>query len=831
MPRKLPFWLIVTLCFTLFLTFLFREFIFDSSLIMLNQDQLNGLGAKFFRGQHFILPQWDDSRLGGLPTLDAMYGDAYHPLAILQGIMDPFRAVGFKFILTVLIAFISGYVLFSHLAKNKKAGALIAFLFAMNPQFFSHIYGGHDGKMMVISIAPLCIWAFLKLREKITFYATFWLVFSISWMLLTSHLQLSYFFLWGLCFFSLFENFLNSATAESLKQKITKQSLVGVALLIGLAISAFQVFPPYEYTTNHSVRGAEEQTSFGHAVSWSLHKEELVSIFQPGFISGNENYWGHNSFKLNHDTPGVVLLALGFLGLGISGRKKLIAFSAIAVTIVLSYALGGNSPLFQVYYSLLPGVQNFRAPAMVVFWLPLIAGIMAAPIFHPDRKEEWKEMAPFGIFYLSIMLIAIFSRFAWNLVLDGLGFLLVLALAYVFAGIFYLRHTGEEFSLSGINRAWKSFFPKLRVVTVLTLVPFLWLLSVFFPGSSILDTMEVARYFKPINQNLFSSSLTNSIFLMLVFFALAAGTIWMLRAKHISTQVLLILLALGTVDTMMINAEYIQNIPESSYVRPEHPIRKALENQRKADPLNDYRILSLTRDPAASGNIFPLWQMRNAMGFHDNELDSYRTFRGGRQSSNFFSSGASNPFLDLMNIGYIIQDTPEGTRIFGNPTALPRVKVYQAVQTLPREDIIPKLQSEWKGYRDTLLLEQGSEQNPFGTTVATKAKTSAKIIESPTPDRFIIEAESPSPAWVLFTGNWHPFWKAKVNGEDVKVSRAFYTLRAIPIPSGKSKIQLYYQSDTISRSMILFWIGIILLGILLALVVWEKIKGKKSGEI
>lgn len=97
--------------FLAILLVIFREFAFDSNQLMLNSDQLNGLGSRIIRAQDAIVTEWDDSRLGGVPTIDALFADAYHPLVTVQFLTDPARAVGIKFILTIWVAFMSALLL------------------------------------------------------------------------------------------------------------------------------------------------------------------------------------------------------------------------------------------------------------------------------------------------------------------------------------------------------------------------------------------------------------------------------------------------------------------------------------------------------------------------------------------------------------------------------------------------------------------------------------------------------------------------------------------------------------------------------------------------
>ena len=168
----------IGIAFFLFLLFIFRAFVFDANTLMLNSDQLNGIGSKVVRAQSLVLSEWDDSRLGGVPTIDALFGDAYHPLVLVEFLTDPARAVGFKFILIVWVAFLCATLLARSLSGSLAWGTLFGFLYAFSPQYFSYVYGGHDGKMMVFAVAPLAILAIRKIiREGSLFY---FIVFTLS---------------------------------------------------------------------------------------------------------------------------------------------------------------------------------------------------------------------------------------------------------------------------------------------------------------------------------------------------------------------------------------------------------------------------------------------------------------------------------------------------------------------------------------------------------------------------------------------------------------------------------------------------------------------------
>lgn len=263
------------------LLIVFRDFAFDPNQLMLNSDQLNGIGSRILRAESAVLTEWDDSRLGGVPTIDALFADAYHPLVWVQFLMDPARAVGFKFILTLWVAFMSAMALAWNLTGNRWWAGLLGMLYAFSPEYFTYIYGGHDGKMMVFAITPLALLAIRKIVRSGSIPYMIVLALSVAWMILGSHLQLTYLFLWGAGLYTLYEVAFH---CDALKTRGKRLGLAAVGLGFGLALSCFQIVPPYMYTTTQSVRGDDSHTNYGHAVSWSLHQEEMAQILLPGFV-------------------------------------------------------------------------------------------------------------------------------------------------------------------------------------------------------------------------------------------------------------------------------------------------------------------------------------------------------------------------------------------------------------------------------------------------------------------------------------------------------------------------------------------------------------------
>ncbi|WP_295053914.1 hypothetical protein [uncultured Fibrobacter sp.] len=830
--KKPAFFVAMATVFFAILLFVFRDFAFDSSQLMLNSDQLNGIGSRILRTFDVILTEWDDSRLGGVPTIDALFADAYHPLVWTQFIMDPARAVGFKFILTVWVAFMSAMLLAWNLTGNKWWGSLLGFLYAFSPEYFTYIYGGHDGKMMVFAIAPLALLAIRKIVRDGSLPYLIVFALSITWMILGSHLQLTYLFLWGAGLYTLYEAAFHCNTLAVRGKRV---GLAAAALAFGLALSCFQIIPPYLYTTTQSVRGEGEHTNYGHAVSWSFHQEEMAQMLIPGFIGvdvyeqdeksnsfkgssfvdvtmdeyrkmaeagsqGSPFYWGHNSFKLDHNNAGALLTFLGFLCLFLPGKRRWASFWGLGAVVALSYGMGDHSPLFKLWYNILPGVKNFRAPGMALFWLPLLLVMMAGPVLKAisdeseDAAKNRSALLHGTAMFVILLLLVVIARFNWTLFISPFGFVVCLAYAVACLGVMSLDDQGKAINVKNFVDAFKAKLPGTsRGVQAAVVIGFAVIGIFLMSGQKLLNDPVTAPYFKPLNEvvmNMTASKIIPSFILILVVIGTSLAVF---KWKGSTPAKVGILALVAGIELMTINGAFIQNVPANEYLQPNNGVVAALKAPFKADSINQPRVLSLSRNKAISGNIFPQYHMRNADGFHDNELASYREFRGGQGNANYMMNinepEGAHPFLDLMNINAIIFDTQRGTTYMPITTAMGEAYIYGESTTMEDSKAIDALKNGF-AYREKVILSEEPQNKGEGGI----AQGKAKLVASPKMDTQVFQVESDRAGFMVVAGNYHPYWKATVNGKEAKVYKAFGDLRAVEIPKGKSEVRMEYRS-------------------------------------
>ena len=299
--------------FAVVVVIIFGGFFFSDGMLF-SSDQMNGLDTKSFlhtalRTAHQI-PMWFSCRLSGMPTIDALFGDTFYPVTFpFNAVFPVHRAIGYRMILHV---FLAGLFFFLMLRRGFKVPAPVAFIggmfYMLNPEFFSHIYPGHDGKMYVITWLPFMVWQLKALADAPKLLPTILLGIGIGMALLTSQIQLTYFALGGLCAYAAFA--IVRAFMQNEKRKALRiLALFPAAVIIGLGIGFIQLYPSLMYVRDgFSVRGADR--GFDYAASWSMHWPEFFSLWVPEFGNTLDSYWGSNPFKLNSEYAGAIALFL-----------------------------------------------------------------------------------------------------------------------------------------------------------------------------------------------------------------------------------------------------------------------------------------------------------------------------------------------------------------------------------------------------------------------------------------------------------------------------------------------------------------------------------------
>ncbi len=791
---RVPPWL-PAVVFAALTLWLFRIFVFGDGML-LGGDTL-GLGyvARAFYAASIKgstgFPFWNPQILGGTPFLEALSGgdSLYPPSALLLLILEPYRALGWKLVLHVLAAgfFMFGWV--RAIGASRPAALVAGVGYLLSPMLVSFVRPGHDGKLFVMALAPLLFWAVERhfVRPRAATFAGVGLVVTL--VMLTTHFQMAYFLFGAVGAFALFRTFQvgrapqAEGTEEGAGQSAGPRaaSLRFAAFLaasfVGAGGAAVQFVPAVEYVTEYSRRvqtTAEHAGESGRAwsSSWSLHPEEAMGLLIPEFAGNNAGgaawstgtYWGRNATRDNLPVPGVVLLVLAAVAFAGGARRGLRRFLAGLGAVALLFALGTHTPVWGLFYALLPGIRLFRAPDMVMFLLVFSAATLAA--LGVDRLLQVPGRG---------------GGDAWR----GPGRVLLGATALLSA-LALLASSG------GLLSFWT---------------------SVVYRSA---DPGLVARAEPFVARGAFLSA-------ALVGALTALAYAWR-RSRLAAGALLGGLVLLVSLDALRVDGSFIQILSFQDWSRPDPNIRALLD--REAGSTEPYRLISFAESgqdvmPAMHG-------IELAGGHHPNDLSRYRELIGmvgSGMPENLFDPRIRR-LLNVRYL--LWPDYEAGGSLQGDPISRTQLQSGQPYQSLYAEPGLPRARlvanAVVRSDTDAVPYMLSPDFDPATEVVLPEALPGITLDGGPvsgsvrwearTPNRLRLGVTSDRPALLVIADNWFPAWHATVDGEAAPVLRAYHTLRAVPVGAGTHTVDMWYRSGTVARS---FWVSLAVVVVLLGL--------------
>lgn len=743
---------------------LFRDFFFSDKMILGSDFRQAGFFFRSFAAAHVrpggIGAHWNPYIFGGIPYIESFFGDLlYPPSVLLRQLGDLWRMLSYNLILHMIAAgcFMYWTARQFHVTKLAALTAAACYMFAAT--LLSLVAPWHDGKIFVSALFPLVIGLIQR-----GFQTKPWLYFTllgvvIGLIILTPHIQMAYFSLWAAALFTLYKLIISfRETGGSLVSKLLPGGLAFYGVVLGLAISAIQFLPGYLYTKEYSPR-ADTKRGWDWATSWSMHEEEAFSLVIPEFagamVSGAETYyWGKNAFKDNSESIGAVAFFLGLVGLLLSRRRERWFFLGLAA-FALVYALGATTPLFAIFYHLIPNVESLRAPSMIMFIFSCSFALLAAfgidyLMTTPARNEQDAKRERTVLF-------------AYPLVLC------VLAVLFTVGG-------------KGLLTTWT---------------------SIFFSDIESMRISQQATKLDAAFANL--PAITSGAWLAFLFTGLTAFLLWSYRRGPSAAPIALLgVVALPMIDGVRFNSRFVETEDPRPYTQANAAV-EFLKGQAGQD-----RVLDLAQQQGPSSTVLPMHGISIPAGYHGNQLRWYDDLLGGLGMPNI--SQKLNPrLLNLVGTKYLIfpagQSLPAdyfgsmplrqvfsgaNLHVMQNDNALPRAFLVDRVEVVSnRADIYPRL----LGGADSLT-RIAFVESPLTTMPTAGSLTNrSAAISNYSYDSLVITVEPDAPALLVLTDNWYPAWSATVDGQAAPLIRVNGTFRGVPLPEGAKLVVMRYESE------------------------------------
>ncbi|MEO0081542.1 MAG: YfhO family protein [candidate division WOR-3 bacterium] len=743
------------------------------------------LGAGSFHWRNFMaqyirthgnIALWWPAILSGQPTVAGFFADLFYPTTIFRLFLPVHVVWTWTFILHIFIAGLGTYLFLKELKLGVIPSALAGVAYMFSGSLMTLAFAGHDGRLIGSALMPLALF-FLQRgidRRRLLQFLLCGLVVALQ--LFSGHLQKVYYTGLILLAYFLFQWIRSIRHERSTGVALRLALYFGIGMGFGLALAAIQYLPVFG-NLPFAARGHER--GYEYATSWSMPIIETLDLLTPRFSGGLEHYWGANPFKLHSEYLGILPLLFAVIAVFRCWKNRVVKFFTFSFAFSLLMAWGGGTPFYYVPYYLLPGISKVRGPAMIFF----LAG---------------------------------FS---------------VCALAAI--GVHHLLQT---------IRTEKQKFP--RSLMVGAAVPII-LLLVFAVARE-----PVTALLRPAPQKLAAfeanySAVVTGFLLASVIASIGILLCWLLLRRRVRPELFAILSA----AVMTFDISVALNLWDGSkgYIRSAPPPTKYYAADSVVAFLSSdtsrFRVLPMHYERSEDG-ILAYHGIQSVAGQLPNPLQTYQDFIGAG-SSVMFQTGnlVYHNFTDLLNVKYIISYTlPEdasrydpGARrtieqlrayfsdprfepvfvtgrytVYRNKNVLPRTFIAPGYEVMPDKDAVfaRLMQDGFDPSRTCLLYDTPG----FLASTDTFAMGMADIIEYDA-NAIAVRAVTAVPGLLVLSENFHPDWKAYLDGRRVPVLRAYHTLRAVALPPGEHEVIFkiesrdYRYGSLISLAALAFFVG------------------------
>ncbi|MFC1727392.1 YfhO family protein [Patescibacteria group bacterium] len=577
---------------------------------------------------------------------------------------------------------------------------------------------------------PLVLYGIERSFSKLSGFSLLLISFPMAASFFSGHLQISLY----VTLFSLIYLVWRGVTLRKVKSFF----LCLIFFILGILLASVQLLPSFEL--HHlSVRGSFLEIN--EIIPWQY----LVTLFSPDFYGNpvtRNDWYGH--YAEWSGFVGVVPLMLALLAL-LGGRNPLVFFF-----IVLSFA------------SLILRHPTFLLDLILKFKVPVFSSSAAARIN--------------GLLSFSLAILA------------GFGF--------------------DQLRLRLSSKKLKAVLLTFSIFLLLVLG--IWGI-LFFKSPFLDDQVSIAK-----RNTILPTAMVIVFFGTTLFFVLLVK----LFRKHntllrrISSLILLFVILLASFDLFRFSNKWLP-FDRAEHVYPQIPVLTFLNQENDHERVFGYFGMEMQ-------NYF---QIQGFNGYDPLYIQRYgellKAGNDGRiklPSTRGVSLGRRGKYtmklLNLLNGRYILHavedkqfpwafnywDYPdqfklvykdEKYEVYRNLQAFPRAfMVYNYKTVKEPQAIVNQLLSEKTDLRKIVILEEDLE--PLELKGLPESEPIVNI-QKYSENKIDLTIESEKPGILFLSDNYYPGWKAYINSVEVKIYRANYSFRAIPVPEGEHEVSFAYH--------------------------------------
>jgi hypothetical protein len=723
------------------------------------------IASNLVHGQEF--PLWNPYSFCGAPFLASIQMGVLYPPNWLHAVLRPERAFCLLLVAHVVLAGIGTWLYCRGRGCSVEASLFAAVAFAVSGRVVLHQFAGHPHIGYSAAWLPLVFWTVDRLRTapNITRAVALGLVLACHFLVGFPMLSLLLAYLLPLYIAIVGPPARGASTCANSRFAALRFALIAAVLALG--ISAAQILPTLEYM-HESHRGGG--LNYDWATTSSFPPINLISLPMGGFFGDEIHlpYWGETSLWESTAFCGVaaLLLALAAVCRRNAGRETW--FWAAAGIVVMLFAMGRYSFVYDFGYHWLPGVKLFRGVGKLSIFSHLAIAVLAgrgfdAALGAPHRRSRCVVFTMIGACAL-----ALWTQFERS-----------------------VDAPPPEF--------WEKCFDTIRSPGRFTLLTFPAHLKAAFLSKS------------------YGFMLQNVCWSCLI---LAACTGTLLIGARFVRSARVAMLGLLCLELYLFAGPYLKTSNTAPYLEPSRRLRALLPDQ---GPWRFCCVSDASDDQLV--NQFVYHRFEGIGGVEASLLTRYSTLLQRvtgvePQLQTYFSLPVVHkPLLNLLNVRYYaapasavrIGDSTRDRRIqenvftkdgksfdlYENADALPRAFLVHECRSVEYAEfgavLVPRLLREG-AVRATFV--EGTEQLSIERASADEIPAESCRIVSSGPTQLRADVVLQKTGLLVVTENFYPGWTARIDGRAARVLPANLAMRAVAVPAGRHTVEMSYEPES-----------------------------------
>lgn len=722
------------------------------------------------------IPLWNPHLFGGTPFVGNFQSAIFYP-PNLTYLLLPLPAamnldISFHVFLTSFFMFCWARSRGLHGVASIVAGVILAY----GSAYFLRVLAGHVTMLAALSWSPLLLLTVDKLIARPTARWTLIGIFATTMQVLAGHPQSLYMTALAVGAYGL----LHLIKAEQRMKVIICFALIAV---LPIFMGAVQLFTGLQVSQESMRTGG---TSFDFASTFSFHPENLLTLLAPTVYGDTVHimYWARWAYWDSTLFLGISGLALALYGAlhGERAQRKFLVALALVFGLI---ALGRYTPVYQVVYSALPGLNSFRSPSKFMFpatlFISMLAGIGLDSLLRTPRRPT--------------VLVGLLATVGVGLLVAG----------FVVRGI----SPGED-GLHPIG-------PVLEERSQLD--------DTFFDFRALQET-----FFEDV-----TTYAATSLFLAALTCVLLAPLFWF-SAKHrfVTYGIALVLIAELFIyarysrDTFRLSQNSRPEL-EEMYSQFSSEIRTldvaGADNAMRNHAVTERRDIVWGYDPVVLGRYADYVVFAAGNRHFDDDVRRFAMWgndpltQGIHGPENFLTFTQTEPVQDfglftLLRTGLLVVNSAEldgRSGYLGIKNPAPRFFLTSDYQIHPnKEEMFQALADTTLDLRKTVLLESEPGITPSATLSASDRAAAVFTIVEHSTDHMIVETEIAESALLVMTDAYSPQWRVTALEGSVQdhyeMQPAYWALRCIPLEAGEHRFRLEYAPPAFAIGL---WVSII----------------------